>query len=53
MESGDQQKHPNVFVMGHTLGHPTPYIVCGTEAILGGLSAQVYHLVEAKLAAVD
>lgn len=37
----------------HTLAHPTAHIVRGAEAILGGLGAQVHHLVEAELAAID
>lgn len=39
--------------MGCTLGHPTPHVFSGAEAVLGGLGAQIHHLVEAELAAVD
>lgn len=40
-------------LMRHTLAHPTAHIVRGAEAILCGLGAQVHHLVEAELAAID
>lgn len=40
-------------LMGRTLGHSAPHVVSGAEAILGGLGAQVHHLVEAELAAID
>lgn len=42
-----------LMLMGPTLGHSTPHIVGGVEAILGGLGREVHHLVEAELAAVD
>ncbi len=39
-------------LMGLTLGHSAPHVVSGAEAVLGGLGAQVHHLVEAELAAI-
>ena len=39
--------------LGPTWGHLSPYVVAGAVAILSGPSAQVNHLVEAELAAVD
>lgn len=36
-----------------TLGHSTPHIIVGAEAVLGGLCAQVHHLMEAQLTTID
>lgn len=40
-------------IVGFTLGHPCPHILSGAETVLVGLGANVNHLVEAELAAVD
>lgn len=40
-------------LMGGTLSHSAAQVVSGAEAVLGGLGAQVHHLVEAELAAID
>lgn len=40
-------------LLGHTLVHSTPHIVSGADAILCGLRAQVHHLVEAELTAIN
>lgn len=39
--------------MERTLGHSTAHVVSGAAAVLRGKGAQVHHLVEAELAAVD
>lgn len=40
-------------LMGCTLGNSATHVVSRAEAVLGGVSAKVHHLVEAEFATVD
>lgn len=56
MKSSSQDKNKSHRVSddgGLTLARCAPPVVGGAEAVLGGVGAQVHHLVEAELAAVD